>query len=298
MADKSIIILIPYFGQWPEWIDLFLVSCQWNSTIHWVFITDCGAPTCLPENVRFVHMSFDEYRKLVSERLEIQFPKTSPYKLCDYKPTYGFVHEDLVSGYDYFGFGDIDVIYGNIRRFYTSAVLSHSLISTHYDRLSGHFCLVRNTEFMRQAFRQVKDWQTYLEDPEHRGFDEHRFRRIVLRHKKYPRFLRKVCGWFDPYQRGTYFKEQYSTILSPIRWLDGSYDHPQEWLWRKGRLTNTKDGEREFLYLHFMNWKSSRYLRKYRGEDAPWENLDRIVHFDVHPDVDSWRMTRRGFHLP
>ncbi len=296
MTEKSIIMVMPYFGQWPEWIDLFMISCRWNASINWLFITDCGIPACAPDNVQFIHMSFADYRKLASDRLGIRFPDASPYKLCDYKPTYGFIHEDLVGDFDYFGFGDIDVIYGNIRRFYTSAILSHNLISTHDNRLSGHFCLVRNTDRMRNAFRQVKDWRTYLEAPEHRGFDEHKFRRIVLRHNKHPRFLRRISGWFDPYQRATYFKEQYSTILAPVPWHDGSLDHPQEWQWQRGRLTNSRDGEREFLYLHFMNWKSSRYLRKYRDEDAAWEKLDRLVHFDVKPDVERWGMTRRGFH--
>jgi len=296
MTEKSIIMVMPYFGQWPEWIDLFMISCRWNASINWLFITDCGVPACAPDNVRFLHMSFADYRKLASDRLGIRFPDTSPYKLCDYKPAYGFIHEDIVAGYDYFGFGDVDVIYGNIRRFYTPEVLTHNLISTHDHRLSGHFCLIRNSDRMRNAFRRVKNWQMYLETPDHRGFDEHKFRRIVLRHNKHPLFLRRISSWFDPYQRATYFKEQYSTILAPVPWHDGSFDHPQEWLWQKGRLTNRRDGAREFLYLHFMNWKSSRYLRKYKGEDAAWETLDRLVHFDVAQDVKGWWMTRRGFH--
>jgi hypothetical protein len=296
MTEKSIIMLMPYFGQWPEWIDLFMISCRWNASINWLFITDCGIPACAPDNVQFIHMSFADYRKLASDRLDIRFPDASPYKLCDYKPTYGFIHEDLVADFDYFGFGDIDVIYGNIRRFYTSEVLTHNLISTHDRRLSGHFCLIRNSDRMRNAFRRVKNWQMYLETPDHRGFDEHKFRRVFLRHNKHPRFLRRISGWFDPYQRATYFREQYSTIMAPVPWHDGSFDHPQKWRWQRGRLTNSQDGEREFLYLHFMNWKSSRYLRKYRGEDAAWEALDRLVHFDVAQDVEGWWMTRRGFH--
>jgi hypothetical protein len=296
MTEKSIIMVMPYFGQWPEWINLFMISCQWNPTINWVFITDCNIPACAPDNARFINMSYDEYRELVSQRLGIRFPNALPYKLCDYKPAYGFIHEDLVADFDYFGFGDIDVIYGNIRQFYTPEVLTHNLISTHDLRLSGHFCLIRNNDRMRNAFRQVKNWRKYLEAQAHRGFDEHKFRRIVLRHNKHPRFLRRISGWFDPYQRATYFKEQYSTILAPVPWHDGSLDHPQEWRWQRGRLTNSRDGEREFLYLHFMNWKSSRYLRKYRGEDAAWEALDRLVHFDVTPDVEEWIMTRSGFH--
>lgn len=296
-ALKSIIMVMPYFGQWPEWIDLFMISCRWNATVNWLFITDCGIPACAPDNVEFIQMPYADYRQFISGRLGIRFPDTSPYKLCDYKPTYGYLHEDLVRGYDFFGFGDIDVIYGNIRHFYTPEVLRHNVISTHDNRLSGHFCLLRNNERMRQAFRRVENWRMYLETPEHRGFDEHKFRRIVLRHNKHPRFMRKISGWLDPYQRGTYFREQYSTILSPVPWHNGSLDHPQEWRWRRGRLTNTRDGEREFLYLHFMNWKSSRYLSKYRGEAAAWEGYERVVPFTVTPDLEGWWITRRGFHL-
>ena len=35
---------------------------------------------------------------------------------------------------------------------------------------------------------------------------------------------------------------------------------PGRWFWRDGRLMNERYQEREFLYLHFMNWKSDRWL--------------------------------------
>ena len=62
MTDKSIIIVIPYFGQWPDWIDLLMISCRWNPTVNWLFFTDCGVPSCAPDNVRFIEMSFGDYR--------------------------------------------------------------------------------------------------------------------------------------------------------------------------------------------------------------------------------------------
>ena len=38
---KSIGILIPYFGKWPEWIELFFDSVERNKTIDFHFLTDC-----------------------------------------------------------------------------------------------------------------------------------------------------------------------------------------------------------------------------------------------------------------
>jgi len=70
-----------------------------------------------PPNLRFRSKSFADYCQLVSDRLGIDFSPTRAYKLCDIRPALGDIHPQEIEGYDYFGYGDIDVIYGNIRRF-------------------------------------------------------------------------------------------------------------------------------------------------------------------------------------
>lgn len=37
---KSIIIIVPYFGEFPNYFQLFLNSCKYNESINWVIITD------------------------------------------------------------------------------------------------------------------------------------------------------------------------------------------------------------------------------------------------------------------
>ena len=32
--DKKIIMLMPYFGKWPVWMDLYIESCKWNPSIN------------------------------------------------------------------------------------------------------------------------------------------------------------------------------------------------------------------------------------------------------------------------
>jgi len=292
MTLSSIKIIIPYFGQWPEWINLFIQSCQYNPSIDWLFVTDCGRPDIQAENIEFFNISFNDYKALISRKLNIDFSRATPYKLCDIKPAYGFIHHQQLQGYDFFGFGDLDLVYGNLRHFLTEDVLQqYQLISTHSNRISGHFCLLRNDPQMMTAFKQIPDWKKLFEDPEHLSIDESKFTKVFIPHRKHPYWLKKLYGLFSPYWRNNYFREQFSTILSPIPWADGSYEHPQQWYWNQGRLTN------KFMYLHFMNWKSSHWLNTAVAEKAAWENLEKLVQFDDRHPPDKWVMTPEGFNL-
>jgi len=290
----SIAIIIPYFGKWPEWIDFFIESCRYNPTVNWIFYTDCEIPKNIPDNLTFNRLTFDEYKGLLQKKLDINTENITPYKLCDYKPTYGFVHKDDIDGYDFFGFGDIDVIYGNIRSFLTDDILRNNVISTHSDRISGHFVLFRNNDKYRKAFMKIKNWKLLLEDTEHIGVDEGAFSRIFRRRKKASRLFFILMKALSSYHRRTYFVEQYTTILSSIPWVDGANNHPTRWFWRKGHLTNNRDKEREFMYLHFMNFKSDKWLRN-ELRPARWSLLDSIVQEKFSEDWDGFIIDENGF---
>lgn len=292
MKKTSLVILIPYFGAWPEWFDLYLLSCQENPDVNWLFYTDCPAPSNPPQNVHFVNTGFTSYQQMVSARLNINFNPSNPYKLCDLKPALGFIHEQDINDYDFFAVGDIDIIYGQIRDFITNDLLQkYDVIGTHNRRLSGHFAIFRNTDQYRHAFRKIPDWQKLMEKDEHLGLDESAFSKLFVRHKNHPLWLRKLWSYSSRYQRRVLFKEQYSTILSPITWLDGNKEHPQQWFWKDGHLTNNRDNQ-EFMYLHFMNWKSTRWLPKHlRNAPAAWSSLDKLVHVDIED------ARRNGFQI-
>ncbi|WNZ43463.1 hypothetical protein Q2T42_16590 [Leptolyngbya boryana CZ1] len=272
---KKIILLMPYFGCFPEWFDLYLESCRWNPTIDWLFFTDCGVPENAPANVRFIQMSFQAYQQLVCDRLNINFQTHSTYTVCNLRPAYGWIHQEHLAGYDYFGFGDVDVIYGNLRVFYTDAVLDYNTISTHSDRVSGHLFLIKNNEYWVNAFRRIPDWQNLMSQPINVPMDEGYFTKQLLGRKRLPSFLRRLWGIVDPDKRHHLFQERFSTVLSDRPWMNGTYAYPTQWFWHRGKLT-VETGE-ELMYLHFMNWKSSRYLRKRYGDQAAWEKLSQLV---------------------
>ena len=241
------ILLIPYFGRWPEWIDLFVETCKWNPGVRWRLYTDCGEAENKAGNVDYVHLSFDDYKALVRERLSIAFDPPAPYKLCDLRPCLAYIHEQDVAGFPFFGYGDLDVVYGNIGNFYTEGVLAHSdVLSTHPERLSGHFAVLRNTPALRRAFERIPDYRTLLEQSRYANMDERHFADVFSPSATDPHLL---------------FVERHSTVLSPRGWHDGTMNYPKRWFWRRGRLTNETDGDREFLYLHFMRWQSGRWMQ-------------------------------------
>lgn len=286
---KRIRVIIPWFGPWPAWLSLFLQSCRWNPSVDFLLVGDQPPPEDVPANVAFLTVGFDDYRRMIAGRLGIRPRWTDPYKICDIRPAFGFLHADLVEGYDYWGYGDLDVIYGDIRHFYTPDVLVHDVISTHSHVASGHFLLVRNTPRMRTAFRRILHWRYLLSSAKHKSFDERIFSLLFIdeehrRERGLHRFLAPKLG-------GALLREQFSTSIPGLPWVDGSQNYPTEWCWRKGRLTSNRSEERQFLYCHFTHWNSKRWSG---GHVAPWHKLERLVQIDS-PRPEAFKISAAGF---
>jgi hypothetical protein len=276
-----IAILIPYFGDWPVWMNFFVESCRWNREIDWILFNDRPPPENRAANVHHVPISFADYREQLSEALGLKIGAQVPYKLCDVRPALGYVHADMLQGYDFIGFGDLDVIYGDVRSFYDDKLLTdYDLISSHAERISGHLCLMRNREDVVTAFRQVRGWKAAFRRADNAAFDERAFYNLFAAPK------RRLLGSSAPASIRCFFREAYSTPAATAR---------VHWLWEKGRIRNENYPHHPFMYLHFMNWHSNRWYAYQPdvepGATAPWTRLPQIVQMD-------WRDARaRGFMI-
>jgi hypothetical protein len=283
-ASPSIVILIPYFGKWPEWIDLFFETARRNARIDFLIVTDCDAERFAAPNIHVRSTSFDEYVQRARSWLNIPFDPPDAYKLCDLRPIFGGLHEEEFSGYDFYGWCDTDLLLADIRRVYTDEILGrYDVLSTHADRISGHFALFRNTRRNRTMYRRIYQWQRNLMKPEFIGLDEHGITNAYLLtvfDKANEKFgwsldnpVTRLCGRWR--RRRMYLVEQYTTPFVPRPWLDRSIDseQPDEWFYRAGHITNSRD-DREFMYLHLMNFRSSRW--RHDGTKAPWEDASAI----------------------
>lgn len=300
-ALPTIGVVIPYFGLWPKWMDFFLISCEANPTIDWFLLGDHQPSHELPPNVKFRSTSWADYKNHISQKLGISFSANNPYKLCDLKPAFGLIHDDFLEGYDFFGFGDVDVIYGNIRHFYTPELLNrHKLISTHYFGVSGHLCLIRNETAWVNAFKRVPGWQSVFEDRENHVFDEWAFSKIFLRGGGQPKLVRWLRNRYDAFHRQAYFKEQHVT---PIGYYVEPREHqipPERYEWSNGKLCSAFGDRTEYIYLHFMNWKANNCLiRDGVRLKAEWPKLDLLIHPPgAKPRLDdTWEIGHDGIRI-
>jgi hypothetical protein len=267
----------------------FVASCRANPTVTWWLPSDAGDLPAAAPNVRVLPTTLADYAARIGGAIGLRLGAVTPYKLCDLKPTLGLVHADELQGVDHYGFCDLDVVFGDIRRFYTDEVLDHDVVSTHADRISAHLAVFRNVAAVRASFRRVRGWRAAMTDPRHLGFDESRYSRLFTRPRRWLALSR-------PPRFRTWFQERHSTILAPMPWHDGAATHPEAWRWRAGHLTNERDGDREFLYLHFMNWKSNRWLRPLgAAPPSAWMEQPTVVHMDPARADEGFRITRRGF---
>lgn len=289
VKTPSIIIIIPYFGKWPFWMPFFIESCRANPNINWLLIGDCAVLEDLPNNVEQRFFAFVDYCAFVSECLGINFNPSNPYKLCDLKPALGFIHAADVAGYDFWGFSDLDLIYGDLRSYFSDARLrKYKVLSTHERRISGHFCLLRNEPELNSLFWKIPDFVRRAEDPKNHALDEGGFSRIFLWRKNFPKPLFELVGLFNRWRRVAEFEEAFSTPNGIRPWTDGTQDYPAYWVWRNGRLQNAKDGDRQFPYLHFLVWKKD------------WQQSSQPMSYEqaqVLASRRNWRIDRDGFHI-
>ena len=70
-----------------------------------------------PDNVIIKYKTLEEVETTAAEKLGFPVKIATSYKLCDFKPAYGFLFPEILKEFKFWGHGDIDVIYGNIRKF-------------------------------------------------------------------------------------------------------------------------------------------------------------------------------------
>lgn len=280
--------IIPYFGQLPEWIDLFFLSCEANPGFEWLIITDDESASTPASNVEIRHSDFDGYRELVSQRLGVDFRNAAPYKLCDLKPFLGLIHEEDLANADFWGFTDLDLLYGDLGRFYPPELLArYDVISSMYDRMAGHFGIIRNTTSLRELCTQIPRWREKLVAEESQYLDEADFyflaftplRRLGGGAGKLVIRMAERVG-YHPWLTGrVYAKNMHTTPIIPLRWHDGTigFEQPLEWEWQSGRIYSLRDGH-EAPYLHFMNYKSAKHLPQ---GAPPWEGLNPLIECGV-----------------
>lgn len=169
---SKIIFIIPYFGKFPNYFQLVLNSMKQNTDFNWLIFTDNNERYDYPENVKVIKINFNNLKEKIQKKFDFKISLEKPYKLCDFKPTYGYIFEEYIKNYNFWGYCDIDIIFGKLNHFITEDLLNK------YEKLFlyGHMTLFKNTKennirFMK-SYKQELLYKKYLSSPKNYAFDE------------------------------------------------------------------------------------------------------------------------------
>jgi hypothetical protein len=169
----KIVVIIAYYGDWPkDYLVLFLKGLENNPMVDYLFITDNELPTSFGNQVKKIHLSFEELKKNINEKLDFNVNLKTVRKLCDIKPLYGYLFEEYIVEYDYWAYGDIDILLGDLNGKLPELLREYDVLTFHPYWISGPFTIFKNNDYCNQLFLKSKSIKDVLTNEKYIGFDE------------------------------------------------------------------------------------------------------------------------------
>lgn len=257
MRDKKCVFILPYFGEFNNYFQLFLNSFSYNKSFELYIFTDNLRKYDYPSNVRVIPFSLEKVRESIEAKLNMKICLNAAYKLCDFKPTYGMIFQEYIKDFEYWGHCDCDLIFGNLEK------LLMPLLNEGYDKIfaAGHLTIYKNSEVINKLFmHEYKGRYIYKEafssdsiyvfDEDFKDYNVHRI------------FLENGLKVFDkdmsmnPTSKKAHFiRSYYSPHTRKFEWENKIR---ARYYWKNGNVFSlyVKDGKLEktdYLYMHLQS---------------------------------------------
>jgi hypothetical protein len=169
-------------------IPFLLTSMKWNPNINFViiniynpertqlvnwkaFVEEYGGP-----NLHVEYLTLTEFSDRVYQRLNVKITFTDSwyYKMCDFKPTLAFLFPELSSNstYKFWGYADLDVVWGNITKFSYLFSGERPFVISGWWHTTGALNMFINEDWTQSLFMTSSKYVGLLADPTYRNLDE------------------------------------------------------------------------------------------------------------------------------
>lgn len=213
-------------------------------------------PSSLPANVKHVPMKNEEIWARIEKSTSIKLEQRPGHKLCDFRPFFGLAFQDHLREYKFWGFCDIDIMFGDLGKFFDEqALASLDVFSAHAKQFVGHFTFLRNREDINRLGFEIPNWQQLCQSPIAEHVDEERFSGVLKRHPE--------IRWARPESLDLEIEKPLCRHAITFSFAGKIADFVQPIdpvvTWQKGALQMEWKGKRktELLYVHFMGLKHS-----------------------------------------
>ena len=276
---KKCCFIIPYFGKFPNYFQLFLNSCAYNTDFNWLLFTDDFDQFIYPDNVKVIYVTYEDFKRNIQSHLNFPIVIPTPHKLCDFKPAYGYLFENYLHDFKFWGYCDLDIIMGRLNKFLTDDLFDK------YDKIFclGHMTLYKNTyennrifmhrykgiELYKKAFTSER---TITFDEEWR--DEYNVNRIFLAQGKKV-FLQDFSMNISVFHNN-FVRIRYVGFDVPNDGHGYIEEEPQKalYVWEKGNIRRyfmqrNELKTEDFIYLHLQ--KRDMKVDKRITESSPFK---------------------------
>ena len=260
----KIALVIPYFGRFNNYFELFLKSCSKNPTVTWFIFTDDKSQYDYPPNIIVNYMSFNELSDKIQSLYDFEVLLNTPYDLCNFKVAYGEIFKEYLKEYDYWGYCDNDVIFGDIRKFITDNILEK------YNKIliRGHFTLFKNSNYINSLYRNTIDgeerYKTVFSEPGAHHFDEGLPNQVKGINRI---FIDEKIEMYDEYVFADIAVNRYAFIQADFIEDDEEKSKSKNsiFTWENGSLyryylQNNRIQKEEFMYIHLQKRKMKNQL--------------------------------------
>lgn len=253
---SKILLIQLWIGEIPEYFWSHYKTTE-NLNIDFLFITDRNID--IPsKNYKVIKTTKNNLKELIKNKLNVEIELLNNRNITILKPSLGHLFSEYLEGYDFFGYYDIDVLFGNVSKYVNEYIEEYEVISfgneKFHNRISGPFTIMKNNETNRKLFLKEKD--TFIEKLNSYNidsFEEHEFNRLLIENCKV-KILFDVCNSSK---------------------IDGKNIYDSEW--SGGKLKINDD---EKMIYHFYDKKNTKFERigntivtshkKYFEEDFYW----------------------------
>lgn len=257
---NKVLIISPYFGKLPTWYGLFMMTLERNPDFTWLLVTDTEIPSPRPPNLLAQSMTLPELNALCQQKLGFDPAISNGYKVCELKPAFGKIFEESLRGYTHWGYGDCDVLFGEIAAFFPDELLDcYDAFSSCRCAITGQFSLFRNDGPFRDPYRFIPDYAERVRGAAVQNLDEVATDEALA--AQGCRILRRQLQIHD-HGSDEWHQWAQQLELKEKGTLEGLFWEGGEAEWRDGRMWHAETGK-EAMFYHFHYWKTQWKLPRY-----------------------------------
>jgi hypothetical protein len=266
-------------------MEYFIESCLRNKDFNWLFYGNLKITIPLPNNIQLKKADIADFTHLASTKLGYTVALADPYKICDFRPAFGQIFEDFLKGFEFWGYSDMDIIYGNFSHFISVQQLdTYDIITSRREYAAGHFTLYRNNPLGNSLYKNIFNIKSLLQEANfHFALDErsnligkqlknesginswhNKLWERIKRHLLFRLYRTRLIA-FDITQE---FQRKEKKKILNILWLDAvrsdqfyTKQNRVNWSieWNDGMVTDKISGT-ELMYFHFLNSKQNPHF--------------------------------------